>query len=202
MDTDHYYQRTASRQAAIAVGTTTVTITLAVAVAVLALNGQPAVAAVITAAAAGTAYAARRAISVAVDTVNRRPRIDHNAPDPERHAEFMRIVDTVRGWDIYDRERYEAVADKHWTGAQEESRTRAYAIAVSTGRIDPADDTVNSGAYLLDILCGIVGGTSGVAVAVLVADLLHPTDYRTLTEWWAAAGLPLPAPDGTRRLIH
>ena len=110
----------------------------------------------------------------------------------ERVAEFDRVVALVEDMTPDRADYYQRIYQRHWDGGIDRAGSRAYKQLRRAGRLTVDVDDA------LDSLCGIVGGATDVALAVLARDLISADDYERLTRWWRAAGLPLNGPPPVR----
>ncbi|MGC5033099.1 hypothetical protein [Micromonospora sp. DT229] len=110
------------------------------------------------------------------------PRTDKN-PTPtavpaSQLAEFWRVVEIFNDLPESATNQMQKVYERQWDGGQNRIAGRALKLLAQAGRLTDDVD------YALDSLCGIVGGASDVAIAILARDLISADDYNRLTRWW------------------
>jgi hypothetical protein len=102
---------------------------------------------------------------------------------------FTRSVETIRGLTADQYDALEAAADAvpdrrrvNWRGRLKKGPSeRAYDAVVKSGRWAAAEEVMD----------GLPGAAWGVALAVLVQDLISMDDYADLTSaWWITFGQP------------
>ncbi|MEV1321938.1 hypothetical protein AB0J14_38320 [Micromonospora arborensis] len=112
--------------------------------------------------------------------------IDLALDDPA--AEFDCVVAFAEALTPDRADHYQKIYNRHWDSGVNRAGSRAYKQLQRAGRLTVDVDDA------LDSLCGIVGGATDVALAVLARDLIPAEDYERLTRWWRSAGLPLAGP--------
>lgn len=119
--------------------------------------------------------------------------VDLSPASPDTVRAFMHIVNTVKAFGLEQRRDHQAIYDAYESRVDLDGPAEhAINLAERSGRVVHYD---RSTAWVeLDEIKEMVGGSSDVALAVLVRDLLTPADFNTLTRWWTQAGLPLPEP--------
>ncbi|MEU1240019.1 hypothetical protein ABZ388_06640 [Micromonospora parva] len=110
----------------------------------------------------------------------------------EPNTEFDRVVHVVETMAPDQADHYQKTYSRHWDTGIDRAGSRAYKQLQRSGRLTADVDDA------LDSLCGIVGGATDVAIAVLTRDLISADDFEKLTRWWRAAGLPLGGPAPVR----
>lgn len=110
----------------------------------------------------------------------------------EQVAEFDRVVQIAEAMTPDRVDHYQRIYSQHWDSGINRIGRRAYKQLRNAGRATVDVDDA------LDSLCGIVGGATDVAIAVLARDLITAEDFERLTRWWRAAGLPLSGPAPVR----
>lgn len=116
------------------------------------------------------------------------------AVDPSLGAAFAAVVETARGFSPQRADELQEKYERQWSGWIDRVGGRVHDALTEAGLVE-SGNTDPAGAWIyLDQLCGIVGGASDVATAVLARDhgLISDKDFDLLTHWWVAAGLDLP----------
>ncbi len=109
---------------------------------------------------------------------------------------FAQVVNHARALTGDEADDLQEVYEDHWSNQVDRAGGRVHRALERAGLSRNYDDRADRAWRYLDELCGIVGGASDVAGAVLARDhrLINERDFGTLTAWWLAADLPLPAP--------
>lgn len=116
------------------------------------------------------------------------------AVHPDLGAPFTFIVETARTFTPERADHLQKVYEAHWSPRVDSAGRRVHKALVKADLTANYDRDDRKAWIYLDELCGIVGGASDVAEAVLARDwyLISRRDFNTLTGWWVAAGLDLP----------
>ncbi|MBM0201779.1 hypothetical protein JNW90_00745 [Micromonospora sp. STR1s_5] len=146
--------------------------------------------------AAGVGALVLGATAVLAVLKHRRPHLGLNNPaSPQQLRDFHRIVERVREMPEYRRAELDALVERTQTAPSEEAREVAYQAALRSGRVSPHDYKRPGRAWsLLEEVYELCDGAYGVALAVLVHDLISDTDYTLLIVPWIAAGEQMYAP--------
>ncbi|WP_328384292.1 hypothetical protein OHQ88_34155 (plasmid) [Micromonospora zamorensis] len=126
----------------------------------------------------------------------RRPYLGLNNPaSPQQLRDFHRIVERVREMPEYRRAELDALVERTSTASSEEAREVARQAALRSGRVSPHDYKRPGRSWgLLEEVYELCDGAYGVALAVLVDDLISDADYSLLVVPWIAAGEQIYAP--------